>query len=299
MSQSEHTVPMSEGNQQISGNYKARIYVLSIGFFFVFMSFNAAQALATSLSEKQGHIDLAALYGTFGLACIFAPKAIDVLGPRLSIILGGLPYVAMISSSAISSSYYVSVPLNVLVGLGAPLLWTGQGVYLSRCAQYYGIQNGISKEKSLTEFNGFFWTSYQLNGTVGLVMSSLVLTYLGEGSRTTLFYILGGCATFGVLILTTLSDVPRVEVLRHQQERFPMAEDAHTNLSDSYTLHEPQQSESEASNVTLCETLKLLANPKMYLFLPLVIYNGLSLGFLFGDFTQDGSSKVLGVDYTG
>ena len=86
------------------------------------MAFNTAQSLATSLPggpENLGYVSLGALYATFTVASFFVPPWINYLGPKWAMVLGGIPYVLMVGAT-LRPSYYLSVPMNVLVGLIAP-----------------------------------------------------------------------------------------------------------------------------------------------------------------------------------
>lgn len=53
------------------------ILPLTGGFFCLFLAFNAAQGLSTSLSGDLGSVCLGVLYATFALVCIPAPKLVN------------------------------------------------------------------------------------------------------------------------------------------------------------------------------------------------------------------------------
>jgi len=128
---------------------------------------------------------------------------------------------------------------------------------------------GITKQSSTSLFNGIFFACFQLNGCIGLVLSSLLLTYASDASNI-LVIVLGACVLFGVFILSLLTDVPPLEALKHEREAFPVAEDAHSPAEKNYSMHEPREPVAEHSNVTLCQTLQLLSNPRMFLMVPVV-----------------------------
>jgi len=254
----------------VEPNYRLCVFTMSAGFFGIFMAFNAAQALATSTSGSLGNICLATLYGTFAATCVVAPKLVDYLGPRMSMIIGGLPYIGMIFSN-LNPSYYVSIPMYFLVGLGAPLIWTGQGVYTARCAYHHAQSTGIDKQEATSMFNGIFFSSFQANGTMGLLLASSILLFVkGSNSIEVLFYVLGFIAVVGILILTTVKEVP------------------------------PAGAGAENQTVALTDTLYLcVSDVRMAATIPIIIYNGASLGFMFGDFTAFAAGKALGTALTG
>lgn len=253
------------------------VLIMSIGFFGLFMAFNAAQSLQSSLNGTLGNVCLAVLYATFTFACIVAPRVVSYLGPKLSMIIGAIPYVIMILSN-LKPSYYISVPANFLVGLGAPLLWTGEGVYLQRCAVRYdqamgGTAQTETKRKGATYLNGIFFSCFQLNGVFGLLLASIILQVMGENAKTSLFLILtvvGGAGAAGLLLVRSVSAHDQIDTVQ-----------------------------DTSSQVSLVQTLRLLGEPRMSLLVPLLLYNGMSLGFVFGDYTRYIITETLGTTWDG
>ena len=79
-------------------------------------------------------------------------------------VLGGSTYVFMIIANIPilllngheGAQYAITIPFYFLVGVGAPLLWTGQALYLARCAELHVRDMGGGKEEqmaTLSEFN--------------------------------------------------------------------------------------------------------------------------------------------------
>ena len=52
---------------------------------------------------------------------------------RVSMILGAVAYAIVVASNLVDSAV-VQILANLLVGVGAAILWNAQGVYLGRCA---------------------------------------------------------------------------------------------------------------------------------------------------------------------
>ena len=200
-------------------------------------------------------------------------------------VLGACPYVLMVGAT-LAPSYYLSVPMNIAVGLGAPLLWTGSSVYIGRCAVKQAKLNARadmhadlegttseSLEKRVSDLtaklNSVFFMMFQGNGTIGLCMSSIVLSLAGDNGVRYLFILLVAICACGVFILSTL---PSIEAVENDKD----------------------------SNVSWTDTIRLaFTDMKITLLIPLFLYNGLSLGFLFGDFTNDVIHPALGLDNTG
>ena len=192
-----------------AGTYFRLLALQSLAFFFTFAAFNAAQALAGSIPAPPGlaPIQFMAIYVTFAFLCIPAPKLLSRIGPKACMILGMSPYAALVASFlapqvctddtaggacwSTGSIWALRLATAVLLGIGSPTLWTGQGVYLGRLAarESRRICKGLTEEevacetsRTLRRYNGVFWSIFQLSGAAGLISSSLVLS-LVHGSR--------------------------------------------------------------------------------------------------------------------
>lgn len=289
--------------------YEANTFVLSIGFFGVFLAFNAAQGLTTSLDGDLGNICLGVLYGTFSIFCVAAPRIVNNLGPSLAMTMGAATYVVMVFSN-IKPSYYLSIPANFLVGLGGPLLWTGQGVYLGRCALRYAKDTKTNPELATSQFNGKFFSYFQANGTVGTIITSIVLRSVSneglDDAKTYLFIGLGIACGVGVAILFF---IPPVATIGDNENADTAAAEAlgSVNIALGATPTDVERQlaaalkESGAREpVTYAHTMQLaFFEPKMRLLIPFLMYNGMSLGFMFGDYTRYVISPGLGANVVG
>lgn len=181
--------------------FRAHALVVAAGFFGVFAAFSSAQALSTTLSQDKtvANVSLACLYLIFTLFCIPAPKLVTHLGPKMSMIIGSTPY-ALFVLSFLHPGWATTLPSHALVGLGAPLLWTGQSVYLSRCAQQNAYVTGSTSEQATSYFNGLFFALFSVTGFIGTLASSLILNYAGDNATTYLFIILSIFCCVGVVV---------------------------------------------------------------------------------------------------
>ena len=313
-------------------SYKNMAYLQSICFFMIFAAFNAAQSLVGAIKGPAGigAASFAALYGTYTVLCIPAPKVVESLGPKLAMILGAIPYTALVFSFlapqmctsevtekcwASSTIVALKLTMGALVGVGAPLLWTGQGIYLARAAAWsalkgvdtsYGVANVESgttdpyskpttgapllgsiglKERTgeaNKKFNGIFFSIFQLSGCCGLVVSSIILWQVkGTEGFTYLFWGLGICCSCGLLMLATclpaLGPVPKDD-------------------DDAITL----SNEDTDQGVTVFATLTMcFTEPRMFLLVPNVIYNGMSLGFIWFSYNTFAWGSGLGASFIG
>ena len=286
-------------------NYMRNLYILGTGFFLIFAAWNTVQSLATTIDPSLGNAFLCSLYSTFTLVSILGPRIVDVLGPKKAMVVGAIPYLAGVLSFLLPSDwsetneYVLKISVGILVGFGAPLLWTGQGVYLSRIASkhamneeetsqlpeldvlHYSNRTNEATNAAKAEFNGIFFSFFQANGIVGTFGTGLVLV-LTQGdsvkaSFTLIFSALGVVCGLGILLfLWFLPDVEPVE-------------DRNFNKRGEHAAVEDE------ATVSIYATLKLcFSESKMYLMVPIIFYNGFSLGFIFGTVPVLAWEKAMG-----
>ena len=229
----------SEGRRNLS--------VLSGGFLLLFIAFNATQNLQTSLNDSLGYNSLATLYVVFAFSSLFSAWAVRFLEEKASIFLGGVAYELFIAAN-ISPKEWTLLSSAGLLGIGAALIWTGQGSYLSKC----------SSEKTLATNAGLFFAIFQFNQIIGNLLVGLV--FGNHGSQTFLFALfasMGGVALFIFLAIKNVA--PKKEL--------PSSSAAKTSLR-------------------LLETLKLLGDRKMILLFAPMLYSGISQSYFFGNFPK-------------
>jgi len=269
------------------------VLVMGAGFFGIFMAFNTAQALQSTVNQTLGNACLCTLYTVFTIACLAGPIVVDKWGPRISMIVGAVTYVAMVLSN-LKPSWGLSIPMYFLVGMGAPLLWTGQAVYLSRCAnKSAGLELAALQEKgenpNILElvkakqelYNGYFFSFFQANGCLGLLMASIIQLY--TSSIKFLFVILSIICSIGVAIICF--GIPNMDNVNLQE----LVQDASSTSDEANKKEETTQDQpSEASFVMqLWETFRFgITTQRVYMYIPMMLYNGMSLGFFLSDYSR-------------
>jgi MFS family permease len=224
------------------------IIILGCAFCILFAAFLTTQSYTTTVNESVGFISLAILYGTMAVAVLFAPTLEHHLGPRLSMVLGSSTYAIYVGCS-ISAEPSILYPASVLIGVGAALLWTAQGHFLSL----------NSMPETIGLHSGIFWSCFQVNAIVGNVAAAWLLDS-GHSSQF-MFTVLCFVACAGVLAFLLLRRVPP-DVL----SACPKAIDA-PPLMD-----------------IVSSVFRHLSDRKFLMFAPLFFFLGLSESFMYGSF---------------
>ena len=160
-----------------TGEYHRSVLLLSCAFFFVFTAFNTVQMLiSSSLSDKAlAYTTLSTIYLVFAATNIVAPKVVDMVGPRLGLFMGSIAYIILVAAN-IYPVWATLVPASALVGVGAGVLWTSWGIYMSRIAAREAATTGEKVDDVSTRFNGTFSAAFQFNGAVGLMLAAVCKT---------------------------------------------------------------------------------------------------------------------------
>ena len=353
--------------RQPTRSYVTFLFILVGSFFLVFSCFNAAQSLDGSIPAPPGlaAIQFCVLYVTFGLLCIPAPKVISLTGPKWGIAVGMLTYVSLVASFlappyctakqerehhsgdcwSVELIWALRLVTAVLVGVGASLVWTGQGVYLGQLAAHAVQQEELEMEAAsatsassspidenplndpeatrrerlgatLKRYNGIFWTCFQFSGTCGLVASSLELTLVQSASSTSyLFLGLTASCLFGVVsVIAFLPTLPAVTPLPRSPNlaatSTPVAEQesaVRREIVGTIATEDPSGGNAGATacagespkSVSVFAALHLCADPRLAFVVPNIIYNGLSLAFIWFLYNTFVFNTALGTSSVG
>lgn len=79
-----------------------------------------------------------------------APSVISIIGPKFAMVFGSVTYVLFILSFLVPRTWLLYVA-SVVIGIGAPMIWTGQGNYLTLC----------STPATISRNSGVFWAMLQ------------------------------------------------------------------------------------------------------------------------------------------
>ncbi|KAF7424751.1 hypothetical protein PC9H_010062 [Pleurotus ostreatus] len=115
----------------------------------------------------------AAHYATFAFAAFFAGSVNNVLGSKLTLLIGSTGYALYIGSFLAINIHPNAggfvVASGAILGICAGLLWTAQG----------SLMLAYPTESQKGRYIGVFWTIFNLGGVVGASIGFLVLTLIG------------------------------------------------------------------------------------------------------------------------
>lgn len=144
------------------GAYTQGIILSTVTSLLPGTAWNGMLGLATSKELTQAkHIGGGILYVLFALSSLVAPAIVNTFGPRLSLFLSGSTYVVFCFSMLLAAGYsaipvwVVTVTMSI-VGLGAGVLWTAQGMMT--------LTYPTQKEKG--RYQTTFWVILNLSATV-------------------------------------------------------------------------------------------------------------------------------------
>lgn len=243
------------------------IIILGLGFLLLFTAFQTASMAEQSVlsSEKKnsngtftgdGYTSLSIIYIVFSAANWIAPPIVAVLGPKFTMFVGSILYFVFILSF-LKPMVWALYLGSVLVGIGAAILWTAQGNFLTI----------NSDSDTVSRNSGIFWALLQCSLLFGNIYSYFVLkgsTDITDAERTKLFIGLSGAALLGVLCFLLL--------------RKPVSTDTENlvNLSPS------DQSERESPLQTIKRAFHLLRTKEIMLLSLAIAYTGIELTFFSG-----------------
>lgn len=173
------------------------IFLLSLAFGLIFFAFSGTQQFLTIIYERLGNVSLGfwvliVLYASFTIFNFLAPKLIEKLGLKATMMIGSLAYAAFIVGPAFAS-IEIMFALSVFLGLGAAMLWNAQGVYLVLAAD----------KVELGTASGFFSTLWGLGSVAGIALTGQILEYLPISLNqffivASLFPVLGSITLIGL-----------------------------------------------------------------------------------------------------
>eukprot|EP00760_Papus_ankaliazontas_P021814 PhM_4_TR18741/c7_g1_i1/m.1527 len=160
-------------------------------FLVLFTAFNGTQNLLSSIYEDMGNTCLAIIYLSFALSSlIIATPAVTHFGPKNMLVFGAVAYTAFQIANVYPEPYTL-YPLSAVLGVGAAMIWTSQGVYQTLC----------STPESTGRHSGIFFMIFQTSQIIGNLASSVIMHAASERLLFVVYALCGGVATIAMLFL--------------------------------------------------------------------------------------------------
>ncbi|XP_037042779.1 UNC93-like protein MFSD11 [Bradysia coprophila] len=182
------------------------VIALGFGFMFLFTAFqtmgNIEKTILDSIAaddptfKGDGYTSLAVIYGVLAICNWLAPSALSICGPRGAMFIGSITYCLFMVSFLWPQTWLLYAASGVL-GVGAALIWTGQGTYLSNC----------SDSTTISRNSGVFWAMLQASmflGNLFVYFQFQGKTHIDLETRQLVFGVLIGVAVIGIIFLATL-----------------------------------------------------------------------------------------------
>ncbi|KAI0089942.1 MFS general substrate transporter [Irpex rosettiformis] len=156
-----------------------------------------------------------ALYATFAVAAFFAGSINNVLGSKITLLLGSIGYAIYIGSYLTvnihpNASGFV-IAAGCILGVCAGLLWTAQG----------SLMLGYPTESQKGRFIAIFWSIFNLGGVVGASVS-LGQNFHSEANSVSNGTYIGFIILTGIGVLIPLLMVDPKHMIRSDGTRVPV-----------------------------------------------------------------------------
>ena len=179
------------------------IKILSACFFVTFFAYNGVQQFLTAYFAdlnmvKVGFWSLILIYTFILIANFFSGFIVARLGAKKSLVLGSLFFTFFIFSPGLHNTAVLYLA-SALLGCGAAILWTAQGVLLVRS----------SDKDSYGKNSGFFSVIFQLGSVLGIILFGLLIA---KTSFNSIFALFGFISIIGTIILFFLKKIEPAEV---------------------------------------------------------------------------------------
>jgi len=193
------------------------IFILGLAFMLVFTGFNTmsgiqAMIFNSATNEKSkgyvpgfegnGFTSSAIIYGVFSVASWLAPSAVAWKGPRVAMIIAGVLYAQYIAQLLYPNTYLLYVSAAI-IGIGAPIIWTAQGNFLSL----------NSDDDTISRNSGIVWAMLQCSIFIGNIFVYFMFAgeqFISTSVRTTVGIVLLSITGAGVLVMLLLRPTPWV-----------------------------------------------------------------------------------------
>ncbi|XP_020619657.1 protein unc-93 homolog A-like [Orbicella faveolata] len=282
------------------------VYVISLGFLFLFTAFQSLQNLQSSLNKDEGLglASLSVIYAALILSCIFVPPfVIGRLGCKWTLVLAMTGYV-LYTVANYYARWGTLIPASIIIGICAAPLWSSKCAYLTTTGIRYAELNRETQDAVVTRYFGIFFLIFQSGQIWGNLISSLVLQQgVNDTFRENADEVCGARFCSNPPKLTNATDeYDRKLVIRLLSIYLATGVFAVLliiALLDRLTGSLDRRKEQESGASLLIATAKHLTDMRMLLVLPLTMFSGLEQAFTFADFTAAFVTCSLGIHRVG
>lgn len=174
------------------------IRLLSLGFLFIFTGYNSVQQFVTTYFaqaglDSTGFLSLLLVYVFLTISNPLSVIFVSKYGSKICMTFGLLIY-SLFIASLITNSVLLVYFASCLLGIGASLLWTGQGTYIVK----------TTDEKSYGANSGFFYTLLSAGSVVGVLILGFLVS---KFSFKLPFLIFSIFPIIGLLFIVKLKDL--------------------------------------------------------------------------------------------
>ncbi|XP_054615361.1 UNC93-like protein MFSD11 isoform X2 [Dunckerocampus dactyliophorus] len=251
------------------------VVILGVGFLFIFTAFttcgNVEQTVVKSLQNDtftgSGYHSLGIIYGVFSFSNLVAPAVVAMLGPKMTMFVSGLLYSGYVAVF-IEPSTWAFYLTSVLIGVGAAMLWTAQGLFL--------VEN--SEAATINRNTGMFWALLQcsmLFGNLYIYLDWNGRTEIPDSSRRKIFLSLVVASVVGTLCFLVLRRSP-------PQEEMLSEEEGQSLLSARMVYKHRANMALQEVKADFKTMLQLVKTKSILLLSPCMAYSGLELSFYSG-----------------
>ncbi|KAI1692798.1 ion channel regulatory protein UNC-93 domain-containing protein [Ditylenchus destructor] len=267
-------------------SFTLNVVQLGIGFFLIFFAFFSESFIQESVVDHyagrtdlvhkhDGYTSLAIIYGAFVISAWIAAPIVSWLNARWALAFAAVTYVLFQMGFLFINRTYLFVS-SVFVGLGAAVIWTAQGKYISL----------NSTEQTASKHVSIFWVTSQSCFALGGVFLFFVFQYwdsFEENTVRTIYGVFTAFSLIGAIILAFL--------------RLPTCPPGQTQEDGSVIPKDIPLTHAQM----FYSTLKLATSKRMLVLAVCLAYTGLQLSFWSGiyptciSFTQKLGSNTKGL----
>ncbi|VUZ55563.1 unnamed protein product [Hymenolepis diminuta] len=270
----------------LSSCRRNKVLVCGVGFAFlaIFSAFGAASQATESVLEEtrkekgssfmvSGYVSLAIVYAACAIFNWISPTIVSFVKPKYAMFVGSVTYVFFLTAFFEPIAWLIYFASAVL-GCGAAILWTAQGVYITACSTATNLNRNF----------GIFWIIFTISNLLGGAFNYFLLSNvisITSHSRYLLYGVFTAICTVGCVFLLMLP-LPKMEM-------------QDTSESDSTVPLQNNQDSAISVRSTIAKSFHLCLSPCMLAILLATCFTGINLAFYSGVYgTCLGRMQVFG-----